>query len=688
MGLALTRGHKTKDQFRPEIQALRALAVSLVVVYHLWPTRIEGGYVGVDVFLVISGYLITMHLLKGFAESPRLRLSDFYSARIRRLLPASLFVLAVVGISTFVLLPQTLWGTVGRQVLASAFYVQNWVLAADSVDYLAAGAGASPVQHYWSLSVEEQFYLVWPLFLISLLWIVKRLGGSRRLTVSLGVATATVVSFAVSLISTASSPQDAYFVTPTRIWEFGVGALLAICMTRQVGSKPFRSALSWVGVVGVLASAVIYTGSTPFPGYAALLPVLSTAAVIAAGSVDTAWAPTRLFSLRPVQFLGDISYSLYLWHWPLIVIVPIAVSGIGSTLTSAAKVGIIVASVVLAWTTKVQIEDRYRRRPERSRRRVSGGPRSRTVLASALAGMMLVGLVGGSAAAVSHSRVAEATAELAEFESGPTECRGARALDPSEAIICGSTQSQTVFPDPLIASASAADQGCQQRVTRAAVISCMYGNSGKLKVAMVGDSHANQWFPAVAKIAEDKGWTLTTYFKSGCAFNMAPSGHKSCAEWNSSVRLSLADGGFDVIITSNVATTDYVGGYTAGVEGFRRTWQGLNDGGAKIIAIADTPRASSAGVADPPSCVEAKGVDGCSFDRAEALSSDPQKEAAEDMDLVDYLDMNDLFCIESKCPAVAGSVLVYRDGNHMTTTYARSLTTYLQKRMSFAGIRN
>ncbi|MGO4803911.1 SGNH hydrolase domain-containing protein [Arthrobacter sp. 2MCAF15] len=303
--------------------------------------------------------------------------------------------------------------------------------------------------------------------------------------------------------------------------------------------------------------------------------------------------------------------------------------------------------------------------------------------------MMLVGLVGGSAAAVSQSKAAEATAELAEFEAAPTECFGAKALDPAEVTACGSAQSQGVFPDPLIASVSAADQGCQQRVTRAAVISCTYGGPGKLKVAMVGDSHANQWFPAVAKIAEDKGWTLTTYFKSGCAFNVAPSGHKSCAEWNSSVRSSLVDGRFDVIITSNVATAEYEGGHSAGVEGFRRTWQGLNDGGAKIIAIADTPRPSSAGIADPPSCVEAKGIDGCSFDEKEALSSDPQQEAAaEERGVVDYLDMNDLFCTESKCPAVAGSVLVYRDGNHMTATYARSLTTYLQERMSFAGIRS
>ena len=217
---------------RPEIQALRAVAVALVIVYHLWPEAVPGGYVGVDVFFVISGFLITAHLTRPLLEGGRVSLVSFYARRIRRLLPASLLVLLAVAVATFVLMPQALWPAIGTQTIASAFSAQNWVLAAESVDYLAVAADASPLQHFWSLSAEEQFYLVWPLALIGAAVLAARLGGrpgpggarGRRAGIAAAIALVAAASLVCSVVATAADPAWAYFITPTRDRRRGHGS--------------------------------------------------------------------------------------------------------------------------------------------------------------------------------------------------------------------------------------------------------------------------------------------------------------------------------------------------------------------------------------------------------------------------------------------------------------------------------
>ena len=245
-----------KSGFRPEIQALRALAVTLVVVYHLAPKRLSGGFVGVDIFLVISGFLITSHLLRELRRTGRISLPTFYARRIRRLLPASLLVLLVTGIAALVFMPRNLWSEVGRQILASALYVENWALAGNAVDYSAVGANASPVQHFWSLSVEEQFYLVWPVVLLGLFLLVRRL---RRPELALFGALALImtVSLAYSVWITNVDSAMAYFVTPARIWEFAVGGL--VCFIPAVSARWQRAVpfASWIGVAIILVSAII-----------------------------------------------------------------------------------------------------------------------------------------------------------------------------------------------------------------------------------------------------------------------------------------------------------------------------------------------------------------------------------------------------------------------------------------------
>ena len=240
---------------RTDIQGLRALAVSLVVVYHLWPTGLTGGFVGVDVFFVISGFLITLHLMQKPPSGPR-DLATFWGRRVRRLLPASLLVLATTLVLSRLLAPDTQWGNTAKQARAATLYVVNWVLANDSVDYLAAENAPSPVQHFWSLSVEEQFYFVWPILILGMVLLARRLRANQDLAVLGGLAVLVVASLGYSIWDTHSNPPSAYFVTPTRMWELGIGGLLAVVVAvrqrRGLGHllpPGARTVLAWVGLV-------------------------------------------------------------------------------------------------------------------------------------------------------------------------------------------------------------------------------------------------------------------------------------------------------------------------------------------------------------------------------------------------------------------------------------------------------
>ncbi|HET6826680.1 MAG TPA: acyltransferase, partial [Amnibacterium sp.] len=355
-----------RSAVRADIQALRAVAVTMVVVYHFWPHRLTGGFTGVDVFLVISGFLITSHLL---AHPPR-RVGDllaFWSRRIRRLLPASLLVLLVTLVGSRLVSPETTWADTAGQVKAAALYVVNWRLADDSVDYLASQAAPGPVQHFWSLSVEEQFYFFWPILLLLVVAIGRSVRRGSRAIVAAGVALVVVLSLGYSIVETAAEPARAYFVTPTRVWELGAGGLLAALSVRANGRRgildgtrlpvPVRTGLAWLGWATIAGTAVAFTGSLPFPSWTAVIPVLGAVAVIWANASSGAWSPARATALRPVQGLGDISYSVYLWHWPLLVLVP---SALGRSMTTLDKVVVIAVALVLAFLTKRYIEDRFR----------------------------------------------------------------------------------------------------------------------------------------------------------------------------------------------------------------------------------------------------------------------------------------------------------------------------------------
>lgn len=346
---------------RTEIQALRALAVLSVLLFHLWPTRLPGGFVGVDVFFVVSGFLITAHLLKEQTSTGRIGLGRFWARRARRLLPASMLVLLVTATGVYLLVPPSRWPQFGGEIIASALYGENWVLAWQAVDYMALSNVKSPTQHFWTLGVEEQFYIVWPLLLVLLALLSRRLPTRRRLDVTLlGLVLVVLGSLAHSVAFTAASQSMAYFFTTTRVWEFGFGALLAALAARGTLATPgprTATALSWTGIALIVVAVLSFGPETPFPSFTALLPVVGTSLVILAGAPRARLSPAPLMGMRPVQFLGDVSYGVYLWHWPMIVLIPYA---LGRDMAAPERFGVLAASIALGWASKAFVEDPVR----------------------------------------------------------------------------------------------------------------------------------------------------------------------------------------------------------------------------------------------------------------------------------------------------------------------------------------
>ena len=366
-------GSRRRRQFRPDIEGLRAVAVLGVVLFHAHVGLLRGGFVGVDVFFVVSGYLITGLLWRELSGSGRVSLAAFYGRRARRLLPASVLVIVVTAVASRHWLPPLQMPSVAKDGVASALYVANYRFAFAQTNYLNASAPPSPYQHYWSLGVEEQFYLLWPLLLIvaSLAWrygvyrgrYQRRhlsAGGRPNRSTALGaLAAITVASFFLSVWLTHANQPWAFFSLASRAWELGAGGVLALAAPQVKRLPPqLAAALGWAGLGLILGSFLVISTTTPFPGTAALAPVLGTVAVLAAGEVAAAHAgPVRLLGQRPMKMMGRISYSWYLWHWPFLILAPYAIGhalNLPENLLVAALSGVVAAATFLLVETPVR----------------------------------------------------------------------------------------------------------------------------------------------------------------------------------------------------------------------------------------------------------------------------------------------------------------------------------------------
>ncbi|WP_312913850.1 acyltransferase family protein [Stenotrophomonas sp.] len=661
------------ESFKPGIQGLRALAVMLVLVYHIWPNSMGGGYVGVDVFFVISGFLITGILYREAAGTGGIDVLGFYAKRIRRLAPAATGVLVAVAVC-IVFVPQIRHLDTAKQIVGSALYFQNWLLASQAVDYLAAENAAGPLQHFWSLSVEEQYYIGWPLVFLAASALGKRISTSMRTVFLTIISVAFVWSLAYSIYLTPKNPGWAYFSTLTRIWELALGGALAVLVSnRQYAPvRGLREVLVVVGTISILASASLMTAATAFPGYAALAPTLGAAALLWVLSSNPGTLGSAVFGNRLMVYIGDISYSLYLWHWPVVVFAKfvLRVDELGL------REGVVVAaiSLALAHTSKQLLEDRWRAAP------VKWPDAWKTYVL----GLAAIALSLGSAMVV--------------YQRGrSTEGR---------APVVADAGSQTAVFHPSVMDAES-DTGraykmrCITTTLGVEVEECnMVSNPGGRRVVLVGDSHAVAWLPALEVVAKERGWELIAVVKSACTFadfpeelhgNAATDTMKSCLTWSKRAIERVRQLKPDILLVTHSRASmskmaDARDRDVVVADAIYAALQRVKQADTELLAIIDTPRFAQ----KVPECMSSLGsaYTACGVARERAFSGiDPLSTLAARHEAINEIDMTDQICSADRCEPVVRGILAWRDAHHMTGTFSESLSGELGRRIDQALVK-
>ena len=611
----------------PQIQGLRALAAILVTFFHA--RLVPGGFIGVDIFYVISGYLITGLILREIEKTGRLDLKSFYQRRIKRLLPTSVFVLFITAILGWLLLPAINRDSLGRDLFAAAAYISNYLFAWWQNDYQNLNATPSPFIHYWSLAVEEQFYFIWPIFILVLAKYGKKI-------VLLGISITTFVSLFFSIYLTQAAPIWAFYSLPTRAWELGFGALLHFIPQQR---RKFR-VLPLVAFIGIAFSSINFDENTAFPGKNALLPVLATAILIATISY---WPPifSHLSNSRVSQWLGGISYPLYLWHWPALVLPSTA---LGRPLRLHERGLCILLTIILAHFTSKYIEEPIRHKKLSIKVVYTGAVF--TTVASLLAG---IAIASSASSMISTRGDKSYTFDLVKVMEKPA-----------------------VYGD-----------GCHVNYGETKSGYCTYGDTKSSQtIVLYGDSHAAQWFPVLEKLALQHGLKLVSLTKSACpavevlrpdqgAFKMV-----HCAKWrqNSIARIQKIHP--VAVITSSFQYFTPPSGYPD-----RNKWwkagqvkllRELNGSSSRIIYISDTPHP----LRDIPSCLASRNSHSC---------DSTQKTPVKVLPGFQLIDPTPWLCT-TYCPAIVNGIVAYRDASHISVATSMDLYAKIEAALTAKGL--
>ena len=686
-------------RFRPDIEGLRAVAVIAVVLSHA-SLGLPGGYVGVDVFFVISGFLITRQLLEEAERRGRFSFAKFYARRVRRIVPAATLVTIATLVGAYFWAAPLRLGTIARDGLTAALFGVNWRFAAQGTDYFQASGPPSPFQHYWSLSVEEQFYLCWPLLLAVVLFAFRRRVHRRAALVAVLGCLVGASLWASVHVTNASAPYG-YFGTHTRVWELAFGALIAATAGNlQRLPRVFAAWLAWLGLVAIVVSCVIYSSDTLYPGAAAALPVVGAGLVICAGcGAYVVRGPERLLWLWPIRWTGRISYSLYLWHWPLLVLLPEAV---GHPLALGPRLAAIGVAVVLSALTYAFVEQ-----PFQQSRVLVAKPRRAFMLATGLIGAAaavtlvvptLITIPGGSgrtALAATLARPAQLSASSPSSAAPGAAAKADVALLKKDLTAAAKTEQLPADLTPsLVAAASdyPNSHGCE--IDDSSVVpptQCSdYGDpNGTQLVVLIGDSHAGMWLGAVNEIAVAHHLRLAFFAKSGCPLGDYPDYvnpslkrvYTECNSWRTAVIAQVVGMHPALIVVGSQARSIAA----AEPNGFETSLKALKASGAKIAFLADTPSPADEG--SVPDCLSQhpNHIETCDLPRKKAVKNVPGRLAEIDGARragATVIDPTPWFCTTSTCPAVVQDTVVYEDNSHITAAYARLVTPELDQALT------
>ncbi len=700
---AAPKADRKSGFYRHDLDGLRGIAIALVAVFHVWFGRVSGG---VDVFLALSGFFFGGRLLRT-ALTPDASLWPVPEVirLVRRLLPALVVVLAASAVLTILVQPETRWETFADQSLASLGYFQNWELANTASDYLRAGEGVSPLQHIWSMSVQGQFYIGFLALIFVFALLFRRvLGRYMRASLVVLLSALTIASFVYAIFAHNADQATAYYNSFARAWELLLGALVGAVVGHIRWPMWLRTTVAVVALAAILSCGALINGVAQFPGPWALVPVGATMLFILTGANRLADPhaggklplPNRILATKPFVWLGSIAYSLYLWHWPLLIFWLVC--------TDSQRVGffdgaaVLLVAGVLAYLTAKYVENPLRYRtaaadmgpsvtiPLRTRLR-----RPTIVLGSvvALLGITLTATAFGWREHVIQSANAETLTSL-DMHDYP----GAHALLNNAVVPPDVRMRPTVLEAKKDLPETTMD-GCISDFDNVDVISCAYGDkSAKRTIALAGGSHAEHWITALDQLGKQHHFKVVTYLKMGCPLTTEQvplvmgdnRPYPKCHTWNDRVMSKIIADRPDFVFTTatrpwNIKPGDVMPGTYVGI------WQTLSDNNIPILAMRDTPWLVRKGQPFFPADCLADGGNGisCGIRRSDVLSAtNPTLPWVAKFPLMKPLDMSDAVCRKDVCRAVEGNVLLYHDSHHISKTYMRTMADELGRQIGVA----